>query len=304
MSSLWSLVQKGKTAYLEETFPDGSFFNLKDALQKTPPKLVNISAIADWVHQTYRDRSLPPLSNLDLTPGFVSLWLEWMKSYDDNTMGRVAVCIFRVPPGEVAKAARSKSLEEGIHPDAKHSLFLTSWAEINGQALLYGGGSIQVDQFGRPISGTSRFYGTEENQQSIDYDIVIATEALTVMNTRGTHIEPPLNATTVQVVKPNRAPCSVWHTIHLPRMPSLPLEGAESSDTILERREHWVRAHRKDYRSGAGLFGRTKALVWVHEFVRGNPELGTVKQSYEVHRRDAGRADDKERKALPPAKEA
>ena len=30
------------------------------------------------------------------------------------------------------------------------------------------------------------------------------------------------------------------------------------------------------------MFGRVKALVWVPEFRRGNPELGTVKQSFTV----------------------
>jgi hypothetical protein len=107
------------------------------------------------------------------------------------------------------------------------------------------------------------------------------------MNTRGTRIEPPLDGKHVQVVKPDRAPCSVWRTIHLPKMPSLPLEGAETSETILERREHWVRAHRRDYRKGNGMFGRLKALVWVPEFQRGNSELGTVKQSYAVGPGDA-----------------
>jgi hypothetical protein len=43
-----------------------------------------------------------------------------------------------------------------------------------------------------------------------------------------------------------------------------------------------VRAHRRDYRDGGGLFGRVKALVWVPEFKRGNAELGTVKQSYSI----------------------
>jgi hypothetical protein len=120
-----------------------------------------------------------------------------------------------------------------------------------------------------------------EDAENYDVRVAVALETLTTMNTRGTRIEPPIDAKHVQVVKPDRVPCSVWHAIHLPKMPSIPL-GAETSDTILERREHWVRAHRRDYRHGAGMFGRVKALVWVPEFQRGNPELGSVFQSYKV----------------------
>lgn len=96
-------------------------------------------------------------------------------------------------------------------------------------------------------------------------------------------MEPPIPGGPVQIVKPDRWPSSVWHTIHIPRFPhpSQPLNG-DVTPEVLEKREHWVRAHRADYRNGKGLFGRIHGLIWVPEHRRGNPELGTVKQSFEV----------------------
>ncbi len=153
-------------------------------------------------------------------------------------------------------------------------------------AALYGSARLMIDSLGEIASDDFPVIWDSKDGEHYDQRFAIALETLTTMNTRGTRIEPPPNAKQVQIVKPDRAPSSVWHTIHLPKMPSAPLEGAQTSETILERREHWVRAHRRDYRHGGGLFGRVKALVWVPEFQRGNPELGTVKQTYEVARRD------------------
>ena len=116
----------------------------------------------------------------------------------------------------------------------------------------------------------------------MEFRFGLIQEVVTIMNTRGTRIEPPLNKPPCEVMKPNRPPHSVWHTIHLPHFQPPPLQDAIIDGPVLEKREHWVRAHRKDYRDGKGLFGRIKALVWVPEFQRGNPELGTVMQSYRV----------------------
>jgi hypothetical protein len=125
--------------------------------------------------------------------------------------------------------------------------------------------------------------GEDNNNQPALLRLRMVCDALTSINTCGTTMRPPFESH-AQVVKPDRAPCSVWHTIQIPRFHHPLPPGTVVSPEVLERREHWVRAHRRDYRHGAGMFGRVKALVWVPEYQRGNPELGTVQQSYEVRK--------------------
>jgi hypothetical protein len=290
MGSLWSLLKKkDDIGYDKTVFSSEDCAFIFEGLKSHPPKLINATQlVADLKAQNG-----PINSSHDLTPGFEMVWVEFMDRYPDGTDGRHAISIARTGPKETDAT------------DTAHHLSFFLWSQYQDIAFLSGSAGCLINQFGDPIKG-SLFTSWPEDDvaKSNNYVFAVAIETLTTMNTRGTRIEPTLDAKSVQVIKPNRAPCSVWHTIHLPRMPSRPLEGAELSGTVLERREHWVRAHRRDYRHGGGMFGRVKALVWVPEFQRGNPELGTVKQSYEVHRRDPGRAGDTERKALPPSKEA
>ena len=264
MSSLWSMFAKGKIRLLADAFSDREAAIIVSELNRVRPRLVNISEIAN--HFAYPEGGYPDdyHLSLDATPCFPALWFEWLRGSDRN-----AISVMRFLPGHVEGAA--------------HQVVFCMWAEIQGTAQLWGGGGIWVDRMGCPIA-FSKERSTAGWAALELHDQTLAIEVLTTMNTRGTCIVPPLEKR-VQIVKPDRAPCSVWHTIHLPKAPSLSLEGAETSDTMLERREHWVRAHRRDYRHGGGMFGRVKALVWVPEFQRGNPELGTVKQSYAVAQR-------------------
>jgi hypothetical protein len=275
MSSLWALFRKKpQIAYDRTIFPADTIPPLVSGLLKWPTILINATSLVLDLKSERCSRS----TSWDLTPGFTSIWIEYINAYSDGSSGREAVSIFRLD--------RKLCKTHPSTPDnAKHYLCFYLWAEKDGIACLRGAAQMFIDSLGEPLDEDGcqwvHWHDDDGNQQ-----FAIALETLTTMNTRGTRVEPPLDAKPVQVVKPTRAPCSVWHTIHLPKMLSVPMEGAETSDTILERREHWVRAHRRDYRQGAGMFGRVKALVWVPEFQRGNPELGTVKQSYAIGKQE------------------
>jgi hypothetical protein len=155
------------------------------------------------------------------------------------------------------------------------------FVDDNGYAVLRAGADFLIDRLGCAC-GQVATVCAERDQGATLFRTMFVCNILTTINTLGTRIEPPFNPTATQIIKPSRPPCSVWHTIHLPRFAAPPLADAEVSPEVLERREHWVRAHRRDYRRGGGMFGRIKALVWVPEYQRGNAELGTVKQSYRV----------------------
>jgi hypothetical protein len=273
MSSLWaSFKKKDNFSYDREVFGDNLATVIAPLLELSPVLINATSLVANL-----KSQRVPLNCSWDLTPGFPFVWIEYMTLYEGGNPGRAAVAILRTRPDKASA------------PDnATHSLIFYTWCESKGQAGLTGLASVLIDAKGIPLPDS--IHGSwDDEQEDRDQQFSIALETLTTMNTRGTRIEPPVDAKPVQVVKPDRAPFSVWHTIHLPKMPSIPLEDAETSETILERREHWVRAHRRDYRHGAGMFGRVKALVWVPEFQRGNPELGAVKQSYDVRQPEAGK---------------
>jgi hypothetical protein len=268
------MVRKGKVSYDGEALEKPRTREFFEWLSKNPPMLVNITDHA----QTWSDDECNFTMNaMDATPSYRHMWFEWL--LNDGQRNAALVC--RSPMDILGRVPTIDTpYPDGPPKDARFLLQMNFLHDDDGYAVLRAATTFCIDHLGCLAGPTSWSAASEDQGVAANYTLMIC-DVLTTMNTQGTRIEPPLDAKPVQVVKPNRAPCSVWHTIHLPKMPSIPLN-AETSETILERREHWVRAHRRDYRHGAGMFGRVKALVWVPEFQRGNPELGSVKQTYKV----------------------
>jgi hypothetical protein len=294
MSSLWSLVRKKKIQYAADVFTRNMASRIIEQLSGEPPKLVDLSDYATnyWAEE----ESQFDTQAADATPCFERMWFEWRM----NEM-RSAVFVHRHSIGEATAIVDAENLPKSP-PDARFFLEFLVLTEQDEAVVMRGATFCFIDRLG--CLDEISIFGPSEDRVAFGGHTRFVCEALTTINTKGTRIEPPFDSKTTQVVKPTRNPCSVWHTIHLPKFARPPLEDASVSPEVLERREHWVRAHPKDYRRGGGLFGRIKARIWVPEFQRGNPELGTVKQSYKVDRREPGRAGDTEPKALPPAKEA
>lgn len=290
MASLWSSFNKGKIKYAEGVFYPKEVAHIIGVVQHGRPKLVNITGQADeWVRSSGTAQSTNP-DQLDLTPPFPRMWFEWQYS---GCRRAVLVCRNTVPEMLLAdKVLREKlggettmSLAASAPDKAAYFLQVLILCEEEGAACLQSGFTGFIDSFGRSLEESVDIIVKEEDEEEKKLVVAHATfigDVLTTMNTCGTRIEPPFDSPHAQIIKPDRAPCSVWHTIHIPRFRNPPLAGAVVSPEMLERREHWVRGHRKDYRRGNGMFGRIKALVWVPEFQRGNPELGTVQQKYEV----------------------
>jgi hypothetical protein len=240
-----------------------------DEWKRNRPKLVNVNEyLKVWVQIEQGSNLL----DMDGTPSFPQMWFEWIWE-----SGREGMLVTRCPAMDdpnVPKGARF--LVGFLLVTEKMGRLIFNWRLV-----------FHIDHLGRKLGGLALDGEGEAHFSDQSWlRLYFICDVLTTMNTRGTRIEPPFDSPQARVVKPDRVPCSVWHTIHIPRVPHPPLIGVEKTPEVLERREHWVRATRRDYRFGNGMFGRIKALIWVPEHKRGNPDLGTVCSSYEVKRHD------------------
>jgi hypothetical protein len=270
MGSLWSSVRKADYLYGFSGFSQEECEALFDKILNVTPVLVNIQSIADMRLGTELAYSVVAQ---DIAPCHRELWLE----YKTRSGCRQSIWVSRLE-----ESAITPTIRQHFEPPPQTRLLVhfTTFIEHQGAAGITAMTFAYVDGDGRPLADKERETDNPQHSRSTYF---LACDVLSTMNTRGSRIEPPLKRPKAEIVKPNRAPHSVWHTIHLPSFPAPPLTDVEVSSDVLERRQHWVRAHRKDYRQGAGMFGRVKALVWVPEHQRGNPELGTVKQSFAVN---------------------
>jgi hypothetical protein len=219
---------------------------------------------------------------MDATPPFKWMWLEWLTG---NLRSAAIICRTAVSAGIFERGqGLETAFPEGAPTNARFILRVVFLNDQGGYARFHSTVIFCIDHLGCVAGALNLSAGTAKGRVIVSNYVALICEALTNMNTHGTRIEPPFDSQPTQIVKPDRAPCSVWHTIHLPRFAAPPLIDAEITPEILERREHWVRGHRKDFRRGAGMFGRVKALVWVGEHQRGNPELGSVFSTYQVEK--------------------
>lgn len=294
MASLWSLVQDNKSGCVLDAaeelrevcfriIPQLRGFPKQNIPPAFPLFLVNITDFAAQYDLAITERTLLEcnIEALDMTPCHRYLWFEFMVEKPAPPHRQAVLICRRSIPQELNTRNCPWSQTE-IPPTAKHYLEMLFWGEHNGKAVLAAWLQLFIDALGCPIS-LSPYCGSAHIEGGIYAQMRMLSEILTIMNTQGTRIDPPPDQPHPGKTKPTRRPSSVWHTIHLPYFAEPPLKPAEIVKQIVEKREHWVRAHRADYRRGNGLFGRVKAIIWVPEHKRGNPELGSVKQSFTVH---------------------
>lgn len=241
------------------------------------PKLINITEQAEeWFASGQRELDF---ASLDATPCFPCIWFEWLpKTFRHG----VLAIRHSVTPGLSVEILANREMQPPVD-GAKYFIQMLFFSEFHAWPQFHGLLEFYVNSMGNPIGELQIVCRPKDNGILSNFGLLCA-DTLTTINTAGTRVEPPFNSPHAQMIKPDRKPCSVWHTVVIPKFRNPPLVGAVVSPEMLERREHWVRGHRKDYRHGNGMFGRVKALVWVPEFQRGNPELGSVHQTYEVRK--------------------
>lgn len=265
------------------------------ASQKFPTILVNVQNVCNE-----RPLICPDFTSdfEDITPGFESMWLEWIEK-PESVAVKIACHVIRFP-ANVMSAQEYRDAWGDWDTDlttVKHILRIHAFTEYPGRGGAFvAGWFIAIDDMGQ-VLGISCIpslpdeldpNGDRAAHQSREV-LAVALESLVRMNTTGTEVSPPWGAITdpksnvvsIEIKKHRENPYSIWRTIYIGQIAGLKSE-ATATGAATERREHYIRAHRKDYRKGAGLFGRINKLIWFAEQKRGNPELGTVKQDYVV----------------------
>lgn len=225
----------------------------------------------------------------DITPPFSRLWIEAACRIPGGTF-KLGVLVRRFPPpaGDELASLINRGGRTLIEcPDKYgHYVDFVMFTEYEARVILTAMTVAITDKFGQlvwvghaiPDSGEHNDTASEMTHRTL----FVACEAMVRMNTQGTVLVPE-KSLKLRKPKIGMLPACVWHTIHIvgPKY----IHGGRDccTEEAIERREHWVRAHRADYRKGRGLFGHIKELIWVPEHKRGNPELGLVIPQYVVH---------------------
>ena len=73
-----------------------------------------------------------------------------------------------------------------------------------------------------------------------------------------------------------------YHVLEIDRMKTVLATEGQEGEVGLKRALHICRGHFKDYREGAGLFGKYPVLVWTPDHLRGSADQGVVLKDYKV----------------------
>jgi hypothetical protein len=189
----------------------------------------------------------------DIRPPFGTVWLEWLV----------------------------ESLRLGCYVERQETGGMDLYFFCEGGGDIVGpisSCSLEWDSLGRP-AGIECDWVSEWWADMVAEMVHVVCEAFTRMNTSGTAVLASTGGHTSKRAG-GTANGIVWHEIVVPRdrLACAPPKGEPGHD----RRAHWVRAHRADYREGNGLFGRIKALIWMSEHRRGNEAVGEVIPTYIV----------------------
>lgn len=223
----------------------------------------------------------------DVTPPFPALWIEFQVRAVSR---RVGCLIQRTDATESDARAAKTSGETFTDGPYKHFVRLDFFMETQGMSAYAGWLHLLTDEFGQIAwnNGQSSYLNEDSDARQGVFArwLMTVAEAIVRMNTQGTVLVPIGDGRRLGRRRPLSAPACVWHEIVInPERVVKQGEGVSTfSGDAADRREHWVRAHRKDYRKGGGLFGRTKALVWVPEHKKGNPELGCEIPEFRIGR--------------------
>lgn len=137
-----------------------------------------------------------------------------------------------------------------------------------------------------------RYYGATDDSQlgqaywTVYHSIHPALLAIALMHCKNVEIL----ATELEVklsqahAKRHGRPLVRFHTLNITPMKEVLKREGRAEETGLRLALHICRGHFKDYRGGAGLFGRLQGLFWWDAHVRGSLKEGVVVKDYSVNR--------------------
>lgn len=309
MSSLRTLIKKNKVMLMsrestghERTLPYQLANSFINRIVHHETIAINAQNVLNSLVSTGGDM-LPPLSEIeDATPPFRWTWVEAILPTEDSDSIRIGCLTQRndsegcVYTDQFQSDARKLGNLQSEGP-YRHTLLMVSFIEYHGMIKgPLGMAGVLTDEYGEPQGWAMCPFawdqeddqtGQELSLQLISYSATLALESFAWLNTQGTKLVAEKQLCGNRNNKKREVmPMSAWHTIvvNLPKAETSSENNPAPSDSS-GCREHAVRAHRADYRHGAGLFGRIKALIWVPDHKRGRPELGTIISSYNVGKR-------------------
>ncbi len=291
MASLLAAVKDGRLRVPSSMVRGDAFQRYLTSRVTSPdtPK-VNIQPIAELIFEQWEGISLSSARLEDVRLPFQAMWMEMtppgtgikagVLATRDALTERATTSLRAAmgPPGTFERLSGSVAVSAQILRFFIRDASLNISLAFDAVYLLDAFGEIVEVSHGNALGCLA-----DEAQPFFVQCQLTALEALVHMNTAGTRIDPPWEKSPVRAASPDRKRFSVWHTISVGgRQPSRRSAGAVDGEGAIARREHWVRAHRADYRRGAGLFGRINQLIWIQEHKRGDAELGRVMADYVV----------------------
>lgn len=80
----------------------------------------------------------------------------------------------------------------------------------------------------------------------------------------------------------SKFPLHKYYTLDIQPMKQTLIHEGKSKEQGLLKAMHICKGHFRDYREGAGLFGKIHGKFWVPKFERGSKEVGEIHKDYEV----------------------
>ena len=113
------------------------------------------------------------------------------------------------------------------------------------------------------------------------YPFVLATSLLHCKNVSAKRV--PIDAKLARANERRGRPSYSYSVLDIaPMRRTLESEGGLGHGSTLAKAMHMCRGHFKDYRDGAGLFGRHRGIYWWEQALRGDPSAGVHETDYRV----------------------
>lgn len=147
----------------------------------------------------------------------------------------------------------------------------------NGQLVVRTDGKFQVEV----IDGREEVTVSSEGLPTWLYPCFLATSILHCKNVSAKQITVPHKLAAARARK-GKSSYSYSVLDIAPMRKILKTEGGMASGATLAKALHVCRGHFKDYRDGAGLFGRAKGIYWWEQSLRGDTKSGVHVKDYRV----------------------
>lgn len=257
----------------------------------TDATVIDINNVADYVHSV-GDLWIKTLPDGQIAP--------FARSFVEFEMGRVEPKLDYVRVGMLVSQADYRAVPEAIAEGYAFGLLVHYFFEIDALVkLLPVVGAIGVNEYGQRSNGPggltpfpTRYAGLDTmpleegayGLASVPTNIMML--AFGLMNCRNVQLidQAPNRYTSEKYERHFGVPLTTYKVLKVTPMrkwrPDAP--APDDGTAHLPKSLHIMRGHFKDYRNGAGLFGKYQDIFWWDSHVRGDESRGVTVKDYEV----------------------